>query len=98
MDSGHRSAGRPAGRGDARRASSARKKDVTAMLASTELPGLPPEAADRIRAALAAESASRAEANGASYAAMEIPRPRPGAELPPLTHLVPRPRRAPAAV
>ncbi len=98
MDSGHGSARRPAGRGDARRASSARKKDVTAILTSTQLPELPPATADRIRAALAAESASRAEADGASYAAMQIPRPRTGTELPPLTHLVPRPRHAPAAV
>jgi hypothetical protein len=98
MDTGHRSARRPAG-GDTRRTSPGRMKDVTAILASTQLPGLPPEAADRIRRALAAESAGRAAADDAgSYAAIRIPRPRSGKALPPLTHLVPRPRHAPAAV
>jgi hypothetical protein len=98
MDTGHRSAPSPAG-GGTRPASPAPRKEVTAILASTQLPGLPPEAADRIKRALAAESASRAAADEAgSYAANRIPCPRSGKALPPLTHLVPRPRPAPAAV
>ena len=99
MDSGDRSARRPAGAGDTRRTSSASMKDVTAILASAQLPGLPPEAADRIRRALAAESASRAAADdSASYAVIRMPKPRSGKERPPLPHLVPRPRHAQAAV
>lgn len=81
------------------RTSRARTRDVTAILASTQLPGLPPDAADRIRRALAAESAGRAEADdAASYAVIRIPRPRSGKERPPLTRLVPRPRPAAASV
>lgn len=97
MDTG-RSAYRPAGAG-IWRTSPACRKHVTAILASTQLPGLPLEAADRIRRALAAESAGRAAVAAAgSHTSIRIPRPRSGKERPPLTHLVPQPRHAPATV
>jgi len=98
MDTGYRSA-RPAAGGRTWRTSSPSLPDVTAILASQQLPGLPVKAAERISRALAAESAGRAAAAAAreTHTPVRIPRPRTGKELPPLTHVVPRPRRAPAA-
>lgn len=94
MDTGHRSA-RPAAGGNAWTPS---LPDVTAILASQQMPGLPSDAADRISRALAAESASRlAAAARETHTPTRIPRPRTGKELPPLIHVVPRPRQAPAA-
>jgi hypothetical protein len=71
--------------------------EVAAMLARQQLPELPPGAADRIRQALAAESADRVAAVSESPAPIWLPRPRSGKEFPPLTLLVPGPRRSPDA-
>ncbi len=94
MDTGHRSA-HPAA---SRNTRTPRLPDVTAILASQQMPGLPSDAADRIRRALAAESADRAAAAAReTHTPIRLPRPRTGRELPPLIHVVPRPRQAPAA-
>ena len=88
MDSGH---GRQAsGRG-------IRLPDVSGILARQELPALPADAANRIRRALAAESASRELAGGAAYTAdlvSLLPRQRNGREHRPPGRYVPAPRDA----
>ena len=95
MDAGQRSA-RPATGGNAWTPS---LPDVTAILASQQMPGLPADAADRISRAIAAESAGRAAAAAReTHTPIRVPRPRTGKELPPLIHVVPRPRQATAAV
>jgi hypothetical protein len=77
------------------RTSSPRLPDVAGILASQQLPGLAPGAADRIRRALAAESASRVAAAGSdSQAPLWIPQPRAGTLPPALGELVPQPRTA----
>jgi hypothetical protein len=96
MDTGHRPA-RPRAGGRTRKARLS-LPDVTALLASVQLPGLPADAADRIRKALAAESADRAAAARETHAPVHLPPPRTGKELPPLTRVVPLPREATAAV
>jgi hypothetical protein len=69
------------------------------LLTSLQFPGLPPEAADRISQALAAESHDRAAAAAReTRTPIRVPRPRTGRELPPLTRVVPRPRQPAAAV
>jgi hypothetical protein len=71
--------------------------DVTGLLASQQFPGLPSRAADRIREALATESVDRAAAAAReTHTPVRVPRPRTGKELPPLTHVIPRPRQAAA--
>jgi hypothetical protein len=94
MDTGHQSDRLQAG-GKGSRTSLARMPDVAGILASQQLPGLTPAAADRIRRALAAESASRvAAAGGDSRVPLRIPRPRAGTQPPALNRLVPQPRTA----
>jgi hypothetical protein len=96
MDTGYRSPGTPAHR-RACRTSPLSLPDVTGLLASQQFPGLPSRAAGRISQALAAESVDRATAaDRETHTPVRIPRPRTGKELPPLTHVVPRPRQAPA--
>jgi hypothetical protein len=101
MDTGYRS-GLPQSDGKGSRTQSsgtqpARLVEVAAMLARQQLPELPPGAADRIRHALAAESADRAAAASESRTPVRLPQPRSGRECPPLIRLVPRPRQAPDA-
>ena len=94
MNTRQRSARRRAG-GTTSRTSPARLQHVKAILASQQMPGLPPDVADRIRRALAVEAADRAGAAASeSHQPVRIPRPRTGKQRPPLTHLVPWPRRA----
>jgi len=94
MDTGYRSARHLAGRRTWRTPKPG-LPDVTGLLASQQFPGLPSGAADRIRQALAAESVNRAEAAAReTHAPVRVPRPRTGKELPPLTHVIPRPRQA----
>lgn len=97
MDTGYGPARPPTG-GNTWTTSPPRLPDVTAILASQQFPGLPPAAADRITRALAAESADRAAAAARElHIPIRLPRPRTGKMLPPLIHVVPRPRQAPAA-
>jgi hypothetical protein len=96
MDTGYRSPRPPAG-GNTWTTLPPRLPDVKGILASQQFPGLPPEADDRVRRALAAESARRVAAASETRTPVSIPRPRTGKQPPPLTHLVPRPRQAPAA-
>lgn len=97
MDTGYRSA-RPAAGRHTRSAPEPGFTDVTGLLASQEFPGLPSQAADRIMQALAAESRDRAAAVAReTQTPIRVPRPRTGKELPPLTHVIPRPRQAAAA-
>jgi hypothetical protein len=95
MDTGYRS-DRPQSDGNGSPKAPTRLVEVAAMLARQQLPELPAGAADRIRQALAAESADRA-AVSESPAPVRIPRPRSGKECPPLALLVPGPRRSPEA-
>jgi hypothetical protein len=99
MDTGHLSARPRAGR-RTWRTSSPSLPDVPGLLATLQFPGLPPDAADRISQALAAESLDRAAAATAreTRAPIWVPRPRTGKELPPLTRVIPRPRQPSAAV
>jgi hypothetical protein len=97
MDTGYQSARPPTGR-RTWRTSPPSLPDVTGLLASQQFPGLPSKAADRISQALAAESVDRAAAAAReTHTPVRIPRPRTGKQLPPLTHVVPRPRQATAA-
>lgn len=97
MDTGFRSARPTAGRRTWRTPKPG-LPDVTGLLASQQFPGLPSQAADRITQALAAESGSRAaSAARETHTPIRLPRPRTGKELPPLTHVIPRPRQAAAA-
>lgn len=97
MDTGYRSP-RPSAGGRTRRTSSPSRREVTAILASQQFPGLPSAAVGRITRALATESAARAAAAAReTHTPIRIPRPRTGRELPPLTRVIPRPRRALAA-
>jgi hypothetical protein len=96
MDTGFRSA-RPAAGRRTWRTEKPGHPDVTGLLASQQFPGLPTQAADRIRQALAAESGGRAAAAAReTHPPIQLPRPRTGKELPPLTHVIPRPRQAAA--
>lgn len=97
MDTAYRSARPPAGR-RTWRTPKPNLPDVTGLLASQQFLGLPSETADRISQALAAESVDRAAAAAReTHTPIRLPRPRTGKELPPLTHVIPRPRQATAA-
>ena len=95
MDTGYRS-DRPQSNGNGSPKAPTRLVEVAAMLARQQLPELPPGAADRIRQALAAESADRATVSE-PRTPIRLPRPRSGKECPPLILLVPQPRRSPDA-
>jgi hypothetical protein len=97
MDTGYRSA-RPAAGLRTPRTPKPGLPDVASLLASLQFPGLPSQGADRIAQALAAESDARAAlAARETHTPIRLPRPRTGKELPPLTHVIPRPRQAVAA-